>query len=193
MSMIIGITGGIGSGKSAVTTYLRRLGETVICADEVSRQIVEPGQEGAAALRSVFGNSIFHEGGTLDRKKLADDVFGDKKRLELLNDTLHPLIIKSIERQAKALGGRVFIDVALLIQTGMHNMTDIIWLVVADMDTRIKRVMARDGLNEDQVRRRMENQMTDSQMAGYADEIIDNGGSLGDLYRQVDRLLKQLK
>lgn len=189
--MRIGITGGIGSGKSAVTNYLRSLGEKVICADEVSRQIVQPGREGAKALRSVFGDSFFLPDGTLSRKKLADEVFQNGERLALLNQTLHPLILDSIDKQASAGEGRVFIDAALLIQTGLHKTVNKVWLVTAGSDTRLRRVMKRDGLEEQEVRRRIESQMTDAQMACYADEVIDNDGSLETLYAQIDRLLRK--
>lgn len=191
--MRIGITGGIGSGKSEVTRYLRSLGEYVICADEVTKQIVEPGGEGAQALRRVFGDGIFHENGKLDRKTLAADVFNDDERLKLLNDTLHPLILAHIEKLAKTIEGRVFIDAALLIQTGMHKTVDRIWLLVADKKSRVERVMKRDGLTAQEVKRRIKSQLSDEEMKPYVDEIVDNSGSIEALQRRVDDLLKQPK
>ncbi len=191
--MRIGITGGIGSGKSEVTKYLRSLSEYVICADEVSRQIVMPGEEGADALRREFGAGIFLEDGTLNRKKLADEVFSDEKKLMVLNNILHPLILKRIEELAKQREGRVFIDAALLIQTGMHKTVDMIWLVVADLSTRISRVVKRDGLSAAEVERRIKSQISDEEMAAFADEIIRNDGSLSALKAHVDGLLKQLE
>lgn len=189
--MRIGITGGIGSGKSEVTRYLRSLGEYVICADEVSKQIVEPGEEGARALRQAFGDVLFREDGSLDRKKLAEQVFSDEERLQRLNDTLHPLILARIEQLSQHKSGRVFIDAALLIQTGMHKTVDRIWLVVAGLEVRIMRVMKRDGLTANEVERRIKSQLSDEEMAAFADEIIDNSGSLDALQRRVDGLLKQ--
>ncbi len=191
--MKIGITGGIGSGKSEVTKYLRSLGEYVICADEVSKQLVMPGEEGADALRRVFGEGFFMEDGSLNRKKLADDVFSDEKRLKMLNDTLHPLILGRIEKLAQQGRGRVFVDAALLIQTGMHNTVDMIWLVVAGLNTRIERVVRRDGLSAAEVERRIKSQISDEEMAEFADEIILNDGSLSALKKRVDKLLKQLE
>jgi dephospho-CoA kinase len=191
--MRIGITGGIGSGKSEVTRYLRSLGEYVICADEVSRQIVKPGEEGSIALRHVFGDEIFLADGSLDRKKLAAEVFTDEERLQALNHTLHPLILARIDKQAKLQKGRIFIDAALLIQTGMHKTVDYIWLVVADRQTRVERVMKRDGLTAQEVERRIESQLSDDEMKPFADEIIDNSGSIDAMHRRVDELLKQPK
>ncbi len=191
--MRIGITGGIGSGKSEVTRYLRSLGEYVICADEVSKQIVMPGEEGAAALRRVFGDGFFLEDGSLNRKKLADEVFSSDERLKVLNDTLHPLILKRIEYLAQQKQGRVFIDAALLIQTGMSKTVDIVWLVVAGLNTRIARVVKRDGLSAAEVERRIASQISDEEMSRFADEIIQNDGSLSALKRKVDDLLSTLK
>lgn len=191
--MRIGITGGIGSGKSEVTRYLRSLGEYVICADEVSRQIVKPGEKGSQALRQVFGDTIFLENGALDRRKLATEVFDDIERLKLLNDTLHPLILAHIDELARSQNGRVFIDAALLIQTSMHKTVDGIWLVVADKQTRVERVMKRDGLLAQEVERRMESQLSDEEMMPYADEIIENSSSIDALKRRVDALIKQPK
>jgi len=190
--MRIGITGGIGSGKSEVTRYLRSLGEYVICADEVSKQIVEPGEEGSRALRKVFGDSFFLENGKLDRKKLAAEVFNDDKGLKLLNDTLHPLILKRIDSLAESHNGRVFIDAALLIQTGMHTTVDRIWLVLANLQTRVKRVMRRDDLTAKEVERRIKSQLSNEDMMPYADEIIDNSGSIDALHRRIDELINNL-
>lgn len=191
--MRIGITGGIGAGKSEVTRYLRSLGEYVICADEVSKQIVEPGGEGAQALRRAFGDGIFFENGELDRKTLAAGVFNDDERLKLLNDTLHPLILSHIEKLAKTIEGRVFIDAALLIQAGMHKTVDRIWLVVADKKSRVERVMKRDGLTAQEVKRRIKSQLSDEEMKPYVDEIVDNSGSIEALKRRIDDLLEQPK
>ncbi len=189
--MRIGITGGIGSGKSEVVKHLRSLGKYVICADEVSRQVVMPGEVGAAALRRVFGSSFFLDDGSLDRKKLADEVFSNDDRLDLLNKTLHPLILQRIEQYAQQGQGPVFIDAALLIQTGMHKTVDVVWLVVAKKSTRIARVVKRDGLSAAEVKRRIDSQISDETMAAYADEIIQNNSSISELKIRVDELLKK--
>lgn len=190
--MRIGITGGIGSGKSEVTRYLRSLGERVICADEVSRQLAEPGGAGALAIRRAFGDSFFLENGALDRRRLAAEVFGDDEKLKTLNEAMHPLIIGRVEELASHDGDRVFIDAALLIQTGMHQTVDIIWLVVADLSERVARVVRRDGLPADEVRRRIKCQPRDEELEKYADALIRNDGGVAALQRRVDELLAQL-
>ncbi len=191
MNMLIGITGGIGSGKSAVTEYLRARGEAVICADETAKEVVQPGQPGAAALRQHFGDDYFLPDGELNRKKLAAYVFGDPERVTKLNGLLHPIIISAMFEQAKQLGGRVFLDAALLIQSGMDRKVDYVWLVVADTQTRISRVIRRDAVTREEVQRRIQNQMSDKDMRQYADEVIENNGSVEELHKKIDLILSK--
>lgn len=191
--MVIGITGGIGSGKSEVTRYLRSLGEKVICADEVSRQVVEPGEPGAEAIKQAFGQDFFNTDGTLNRSMLASHVFDDKILMKKLNDTLHPIIIKRVNDMALENAGRVFLDVALLIQSGMHKTVDYVWLVKASLETRIKRVKKRDNTDKQSVLRRINNQLSDTEMSNYADEIIENNSSLTELHKRINELLGSLK
>lgn len=190
--MTIGITGGIGSGKSEVTRYLRSLGEKVICADEVARQVVEPGQPGAEAVKSAFGEGFFNADGTLNRALLASHVFADKNLTGKLNNILHPIIIKRIFDIASESEGRIFLDVALLIQSGMYKSVDRVWLVTADLEIRIKRVLSRDKTDRQSVLRRIENQLTDSEMSSCSDDIIVNNDSLTELHKRIDELLVRL-
>jgi dephospho-CoA kinase len=189
--ILIGITGGIGSGKSAVTAYLRRRGEQVICADEVAREVVLPGSRGAAVIQRQFGEEYFLPDGSLDRAKLAQLVFQEPESLKRLNAILHPIIIGTIWEKASQLPGRVFIDAALLIETGMHEKTDYVWLVTADRETRIARVMERDGTAREAVEKRMDSQTDDTQREKYADEVIYNRGGLDALHQRIDRLLRK--
>jgi dephospho-CoA kinase len=190
-NILIGITGGIGSGKSTVSDYLSGLGEYVIYSDEVAREIVLPGTTGNKMLRREFGEEYFNADGTLNRKKLAEQVFTNKGKLRRLNSILHPLIIDSIFDRAETLKGRVFIEVPLLIQSGMHKSMDYVWLVTADRETRTERVMKRDKLGAAHIEQRMKTQLSDEEMAVYADEIIDNSGSPEHLRNIVDELLKK--
>ncbi len=189
--MKIGITGGIGSGKSAISNYLKKLGETVICADEVAHELTKHGEEGERILRSVFTDSYFKEDGALDRKALAALVFADREKRMLLNKALHPLIISRIMNKAKEAQGRVFIDAALLIQTGMHTMMDFVWLVTAKRQTRIKRIMQRDSLDRKSALLRLKAQQSDGTLKRYADEIITNDGSIKELEQKIDGLLEK--
>jgi len=187
--MIIGITGGIGSGKSAVSQYLTSIGEQVICADEIAREVVLPGQSGADEIRRVFGNSFFSPDEHLDRKKLAKHVFADANRLEELNTILHPIIISRMFDQASLLSGRVFLDAALLIKADMRSSVDYVWLVVADESERIKRVIERDAATKESVSLRIKSQLHDDEMIPFADEVIENNESLSSLQAKVEDLL----
>lgn len=187
----IGITGGIGSGKSAITAYLRERGEYVICADEVAREVVQPGEKGADAVRAAFGDEYFLPDGTMDRAKLAQYVFENPERVKRLNAILHPIIIDTVWERASHFRGRVFIDAPLLIESGMHEKTDYLWVVTADREMRLSRVIVRDETTREAVEKRMESQMEDSQRISVADEVIDNSGSLFELHKQIDRLLKK--
>jgi dephospho-CoA kinase len=189
--ILIGITGGIGSGKSVVTEYLRQRGEHVICADEVAREVVQPGSRGAAAVRAEFGDAYFRPDGSLDRAKLAERVFEDSESVKRLNGILHPIIIEAIWEKASEQHGRVFIDAPLLIETGMHKRTDYVWIVIANRETRIRRVMQRDGAAREAVERRMENQTDDAQRVRFADEVIDNRFGLKELWQKVESLLEK--
>lgn len=191
--MIIGITGGIGSGKSVVSKYLSDRGEHVICADEVSRQVVRNGGKGNIAIRRTFGDAFFFADNMVNRKKLAEHVFSNKEKLVLLNELLHPIIDEYIFTKVDRLEGRVFIDAALLIQSGMYKKTDYLWLVIADLETRIQRVMKRDGLSYGEVKQRMDSQMSDQDMLPYAQEVIDNSDSIGNLHNEIERLLNKPK
>ena len=191
MKLLIGITGGIGAGKSAVTDYLRAQGEIVICADETAKAVVEPGQPGNLALREFYGDGFFLPGGKLDRKKLAAYVFGRPDRVVQLNDLLHPIIISTMYEQAEQYNSRVFLDAALLIQTGMNETVDYVWLVVAGMETRIQRVMKRDSASREEVLRRIQSQMSDNEMKPYADEVIENNNTLEELHQTVSDILKK--
>lgn len=191
MNMLIGITGGIGSGKSAVSAYLESIGEAVLCADKTAKHVVRPGEAGNLAVREAFGDDYFFKDSTLNRKKLASDVFNNTARLKKLNDILHPIIISEMFNRACNMNGRVFMDVALLIQSGMHRKMDFVWLVTADVETRIERVMKRDNTTGKQVKMRMKQQMTDEEMIKYADEVIDNSKTLNHLYQQIDSILKK--
>ncbi len=191
MKKLIGITGGIGAGKSAVTNDLRARGELVICADETAKAVAEPGQPGAAVLREAYGESFFLPDGKLNRKQLAAHVFGHPERVARLNSLLHPVIIETMFEQASRHNGRVFLDAALLIQAGMHEKVDYVWLVVADMETRIRRVMLRDSASREDVIRRIESQMSDDDMKRYADEVIENNGTLQQLHVRINDLLEK--
>jgi dephospho-CoA kinase len=193
----IGLTGGIGSGKSAVTDYLLERGRRVIDADALAREVVAVGSEGLAAVAARFGKSILLSDGSLDRKGLAAVVFSDDDARADLNALLHGRIGRAIEeglaRYREAGERACFVSAPLLIEAGMQKGCDAVWLVDADDEERARRVMRRDGMSLEEARARIKAQMPSSEKAKYASETIDNSGAISDLRRAVDALLEKYK
>ncbi|MGI6168386.1 MAG: dephospho-CoA kinase [Christensenellales bacterium] len=192
--MLIGLTGGIASGKSKVSARLRDLGAQIVCADQISREVVQPGQAGNLALQESFGQAYFNEKGELDRSKLSKLVFSQPDALQRLNAVLHPLIIPESLRQAREIEAEVglcVLDVPLLIEVGMHHNMDEVWLVVCDYDLRIRRIMQRDGLSKSEAAARIHSQLSDDQRRACADYIIDNSGDFEQTKIQIDALWKR--
>ena len=183
---VIGLTGGIASGKSTVTDILKkRFNYIVIDADQLARQAVEPGSAGLRKISAAFGNEVIDENRELNRSMLGEIIANDPQAREKLNAVIHPEIKKLYDQQIKFyqdLGmPTVFFDCPLLFETNLQNTVDEIILVVADKAIRIKRIMERDGLSEEQAVKRIEMQMSDEEKIPLADIIIENNGSKEDL------------
>ena len=196
--MRIGLTGGIAAGKSMVSDILASLGAWILDADAISREVVEPGTEGLKAVAAEFGENVLMPDGTLDRRALGAEVFGNAQKLERLNGILHPMIKAEMLRRASKIeekhpGDIVIFDVPLLIESGWQDVADEVWLVSAPIDERIRRIAMRDGLDEKQAMERISAQMTDEQKAECADVIIDNGGSIQELEETVTKLYAERK
>jgi dephospho-CoA kinase len=192
---VIGLTGGIGSGKSTVTDYLSEKGYAVVDADVLARAVVATGTEGLAAVVARFGETVLLPDGNLDRKALAARVFADEEARAALNALLHGRIARAIKEclaQYRAAGAAVvFLSVPLLLETGMQSETDAVWLVDAAEEERVRRVVARDGLDAEAVRLRLAAQMPSFEKRRYAAETIDNSGAPSELYRAIDTLLEK--
>ncbi len=194
---VIGLTGGIGSGKSTVTDYLIARGFHVLDADQIAREIVLPGSEMLIQLASAFGRGIILEDGSLDRKKLGEIVFSDREKKKTLDGLMHTRILELIherilqireERKHKV----IFIDAPLLFETGLHKSVSEIWLTDADDETRIQRIMARDGMSREEIEKRISAQMTREEKQSLADVILDNTGDQESLYQQIEQLMKKI-
>lgn len=196
--MRIGLTGGIAAGKSMVSGLLAELGAWILDADAISREVVEPGTEGLKAIAAEFGEKVIMPDGTLDRKALGAEVFGDPQKLERLNGILHPIIKAEMLKRAAEIEEKhpediVIFDVPLLIESGWQDVADEVWLVSAPIEQRIRRIAMRDGLDEKQAMERISAQMTDEQKAKHADVIINNGGSIQELEERVTKLYAERK
>lgn len=187
---MIGLTGGIASGKSTVTSRLRALGAFVADADIVSREVMEQ-PEVLGALREAFGSRIFHPDGSLDRAACASVVFSSPERTKLMNGVTHPAIaarLRELARSAEQSGEHtlVFVDAALLIESGFHRICDKVWLITANTASRIRRIMDRDGLTYEEATARIARQMPDEEKLPFASTVIENDGSIEELIRKVD-------
>lgn len=191
----IGITGGIGSGKSTVTAYLRQRGYPVVDADEVARKLVAAKEPVLRSLVETFGEGILTEDGELDRSALAKIAFSDANAKAALDRITHGPILEEIRRQLGFLqlaGQRVaFVDAALLVETGLDEEMDEVWVLIADKSKREERVASRDRIQRDQIRARIQAQLDDRQRIAKADQTIENNGSIPELLGHIEELLRQ--
>ena len=184
----IGLTGGIGSGKSTVSRLLEQRGAVIVDADAIAREVVEPGSPGLGAVVEAFGPQVLAADGTLDRPALAAVVFADPEARKRLDAIVHPLVrARATEVAAAAPADAVVVnDVPLLVETGQAGSYDLVLVVEADPATRVARLVQR-GLTAEDARARMAAQATDEQRRAVADVVLDNSGTLEELEAQVDR------
>jgi len=186
---VIGLTGGIASGKSTVSNIIKKLGGLVIDADIIAREIVESGKPVLQKIVDSFGQSVLKEDGTLNRKYLGSIVFNNKEKLKKLNNITHPAIKEKINDTIKyfeCIGKNlVFLDAALLIEMEMYKKVDEVWLIVVDRETQVKRLMNRDNISYQDAIKRIESQMPLEEKTKYADVIINNQGSIEELENKV--------
>jgi dephospho-CoA kinase len=192
----IGLTGGIGSGKSAASAILRELGAIVVDADKVGHQVYEPGTPCWHDLVAAFGTDVVSPGGAIDRKKLGARVFGDPVLLEKLNALVWPRIAEVIRLRIAAMreekvAAPIVVEAAVLIEAGWQTLVDEIWVVVTARERAIERVVATRGLSREEVERRLANQISDEERARGAACVIRNDGTLDDLRRSLERCWRE--
>lgn len=187
----IGLTGNIGVGKAEVARILEDLGAFVIFADEVNRQVYEPGEAGHSAVTAEFGRKILTTEGRIDRKALAAIVFGDESARRRLESIVWPVMADAVESQManaeKAGAPAAAIEAAVLFEAGWERLVDKVWAIVAPEPAVVERVGERDGLSEEQIRARLKAQLPAEEKARRADRIIVNDGSLKELRVKVKR------
>lgn len=209
---VIGLTGGIGSGKSTVSAYLKEKGCVIIDADKIARRVTEQGSPILDQLAAAFGQDILFSDGTLNRKKLGHIVFADPQKKALLDQiTLGAVcgkIREELERVRKAAergeknDGKdgeksadeiVILDVPLLFETGLDELADSVWVVDAEDETRIQRICERDQMSREDAENRIASQMSREERCRNAGNVIDNSGDLDHLYEQIERLIGESK
>lgn len=192
---VIGITGGIGSGKSTVSDIIKKNNFPLIDCDEISRELTQNDDAVLSEISRCFGDSVFDDNGNLLRQELANIVFSDSSKKKILEDIVVTRIFEIVRddlSKHRSLGTKlIFIDAPLLIETGLNRLCDICVLVTADIETRINRVEKRDGISRDRVLERINNQMPESEKKAVADELIDNSGSIEYLNNSVERLINK--
>lgn len=194
---LIGLTGGIASGKSAAAAILRRLGAAVIDADELAREVVRPGQAGWSEIVGAFGASVLQNDRTLDRKKLRNLVFDDPAARKKLEAIIHPKVRALAEkkiRELEAAGQEVIVyEVPLFFEGGLQSWIRPVIVIACDPATQKQRLKQRDDLTEEEARRHLDAQMSLEEKRRRADYVVENDGSLEELERQVKAVLDNIK
>ena len=197
MKKIIGLTGGIASGKSTVSNWLISQGYPVVDADIAARKVVEPGTPALREITEAFGRDILLEDGTLDRKKLGAIIFSDEEKRQTLNAIVHPAVREWMRQETEhafSEGASVVImDIPLLFESKLTHMVEETVLVYVSMETQLKRLMDRDGYSEADALARIHAQMPIDDKRKLADYIIDNNGPVSETIEQVKEIMKQFK
>lgn len=196
MARIIGLTGGIASGKSTVTSYLKEKGYPVIDADRVVHDLQAPGGELYRALVEHFGRDILLDTGDLNRPALAQRIFSSQKEIAWSNQVQGEMIRKALERERDRLAASeeiFFMDIPLLIEQDYQDWFDQVWLVYVTEDTQLQRLMERNALTELQARDRLAAQMSLDEKKALVNLVIDNNSKREHLYQQIDRGLEQIE
>ncbi len=195
---VIGLTGGIASGKSLVSRFLRELGAIIIDADQVARDVVRTGSPAWRQIVQEFGETVCKPDGSLDRKALGRFVFSDTSKLDKLNRITHPYIISEIKRLLDGYRKNfpdavVVLDAPLLLEVGIEGMVDEVWVVYVDYQTQLERLMKRNGLSSKEAARRISSQIPLEEKVKLADHVIDNRGDPEETFLQVRRLWNSLR
>ena len=194
--VVIGLTGGILSGKSTISGMLAEKGAVVIDADQIGHEAYKPHTKTWQELVNTFGDSILTQKNEVDRKKLGDIVFADPHALERLNEIVHPRMRAMTRKEIDRLKGDgvavVVLEAAVLIEAGWTGLVDMVWVTVAPENVVLKRLHDRGGLSEDQARARIRSQISSEERSKHADEIIDTDCQLSEVKDRVEELWKKL-
>lgn len=191
---VLGLTGGIGSGKSLVASFFSALGAEVIDADRLAREVVEPGQPALGEIIDAFGPRMLQPDGRLDRARLGALVFSDQTARQTLNAITHPRIRERMRQEVEARAerpGLLILDIPLLYESGREATVEKVIVVWVDPATQLNRLIARDGLTSEQAQQRLATQLPLEEKRSRADEVIDNSGTPEETRRQVEALYRR--
>jgi len=191
--LVVGLTGGIASGKSTVSGYLKALGAAVIDADLMAKEMVQLNTPALQEITAYFGEGILDNTGQLERKKLAQRIFNSKKDREKLNSILHPRIIRKVqdliaEYKQEGKVPLIVVDAPLLLETGMQNLVDEVWVVAVAKEVQIARLVKRDGITQEEAEARLNTQMALVDKLKNAHRIIDNSKEIIHTLATLDEL-----
>ena len=193
MTVVIGLTGSIGTGKSTIAKRLEELGAPIVDADLIAREVVEPGKTAHQKIVAAFGEKVLHEDGSLNRTVLGNIVFQDEAKRKQLNEIIHPEIRKEMLRQRDELVSQniscVIMDIPLLFESKLMSFVDKILVVSLDKEKQLSRILARDQQGEEEARKRIASQIPVSEKAAQADAVIDNNGSKEASFQQLEDIL----
>jgi dephospho-CoA kinase len=197
-SLLIGLTGGIASGKSTVLQHLRQAGYSVIDADKLGHKVLEQGNPGYNKVVKCFGNEILNPDGSVNRTALGRIVFVDEEKLKQLNEISHPIIAEMIQKEfeesvSDSNGGIVFLEAALLIEANWYKVCGHIWVVSLDPSVALHRLQERDNLSEIEAKLRVGAQLDQEERLAYADVVLQNEGTPEELFTQTQQALRELK
>jgi dephospho-CoA kinase len=196
--LVVGLTGGVASGKTTVSRILQEEGACLIDADQIAREIVQPDTPAWHEIRKAFGDEVFDQSGSLQRKKLAALVFSDANQRDVLNRIIHPRIWKEIRDRLNEISRRdpraiIIVDAALLVETEGHREMDKIIVVASSPAEQIERMKKRDGVEEQQARNVLASQMPLGEKLRVADFVISNEGSLEETEKKTREVFRELK
>lgn len=193
----VGLTGQTGAGKTSVSQVFSQKGFKVINADEISRKVVERGKPCLKELQSLFGNNIINADETLNRSKLAEIVFSDRNKLDLLNSIIYPYItaeiLEAIKKYSNSGNKLILLDAPTLFESKADNFCDIIVSVVSDKKNRLKRIMKRDNITKEAAENRMNSQLEEEFFRKNSDYIIENNGDEQEFYRFAEQTADKIK
>ena len=197
MSLLVGLTGGMGTGKTLAASIFKELGAHILDADLICRKLVEPGQPALKEISECFGENILDKSRNLDRKKLAQIIFNDPHKKKILENILHPKVFSFEIDKYKNIcklnpSALVIIDAALIIESGNYKNMDKVVVVSADEKKQLERILARGGWGKDEIISRLNNQMPSKEKKRYADFILDNSSDKFQLRNQVEGLYAKL-
>lgn len=194
--LLVGLTGGLASGKSSVASLLARRGAIVVDADELSRRAVAPGTPGLARIVETFGSEVLDAAGGLDRAALAAIVFADKEKRRVLESIVHPEVFRLLDRVVsgyRATDAVVVFDAPLIVETGFHQACDLVVVVSSRVEAQVARVVRTRGMSEGDARSRIDSQASPEERERHADIVVRNDGTLEQLEDRVESLWKDLQ